>query len=41
MDIKLHGFTFDITSALVFVSSVAIGLYIVFELVVAYVELFH
>jgi hypothetical protein len=41
MDIKLSRFTFDITSALVFIFSVAVGLFIAFELIVSYVELFH
>ena len=41
MDIKLSHFTFDISSALVFLVSVGIGLYVLFELIVAYVKLFN
>jgi len=40
MDIKLGHFEIDITSALVFIFSIGIGLFILFELVVSFIELF-
>lgn len=40
MDLKLGHFHFDITSALVFGFSIAVGLFILFELIVSFVELF-
>jgi hypothetical protein len=41
MGVKTHKFTFDFSSLVIFTLSVAIGLYIVYELVAAYIELFH
>ena len=40
MDIKLGHFELDLTSLLVFVASIALGLFILVELVVSFVELF-
>lgn len=40
MDIKLGHFELDITSLLVFIFSIAIGLFILFELVVSFINLF-
>ena len=41
MGTKAHRFSFDFGSALVFAVSVALGLYIVYELVAAYIQLFY
>ncbi|MGD8567636.1 MAG: hypothetical protein PVJ39_06090 [Gammaproteobacteria bacterium] len=41
MGTKTHKFTFDFSSLLVFTISAGIGLYIVYELIAAYVKLFH
>ncbi|MGD8572116.1 MAG: hypothetical protein PVG89_02545 [Gammaproteobacteria bacterium] len=40
MRTRTHKFQLDITSTLVFVVSVGIGLYIAYELIAAYIRLF-